>query len=312
MVNRIFLLLLVLISVCGEETGMINAGKAADIDYSDIAGEAERHKNDILKFLNQTRVQEKYKTMYKCLLSKLLGSTRRIVSGRNTSIAAVPWQVSLREKTYPICGGSVITDLWLLTAAHCLLRARSSELTVRLASSWKTHGGEMYDVKECFVHPRYVSKTKVNDVGLVRLYTPLRFTEKVLPIKLVARESRLLADVPAIVSGWGKLQEGGPSATYLQSSTIKTVAMKLCKRTGLDRNAIDPPSMFCAGSFTQPSPDACQGDSGGPIVYDGVLIGVVSWGLGCARGNFPGVYTRLSHPVIWDWVNGYISKKEDS
>lgn len=87
-----------------------------------------------------------------------------------------------------------------------LFRARSSELTVRLASSWKTHGGEMYDVKECFVHPRYVSKTKVNDVGLVRLYTPLRFTEKVLPIKLVARESRLLADVPAIVSGWGKLQ----------------------------------------------------------------------------------------------------------
>ncbi|CAH2979497.1 unnamed protein product [Chilo suppressalis] len=311
------LLFILLNMVLCEESEVITAGEAAGIDYSDLAGEAERHKHDLLNFLNQTRVQEQYKLMYKCLLAELLGtehphrrgSTRRIVSGRNTSIAAVPWQVSLREKTYPICGGSVVTDLWLLTAAHCLLRARSSDLSVRLGSSWKTHGGEMYDVKECVVHPRYVSKTKVNDVGLVRLYSPLRFSGRVLPIKLVAREARLPADVPAIVSGWGKLRENGPSATFLQSSTIKTIAMKLCKRSGLDRRAIDPPSMFCAGSFAQPSPDACQGDSGGPIVSDGVLIGVVSWGLGCARGNFPGVYTRLAHHVVWDWVQQHIAQR---
>lgn len=73
MFSPILFILLVLNSICGEETEVINAGKAADIDYSGIAGEAERHKNDILKFLNQTRVQEQYKTMYKCLLSKLLG-----------------------------------------------------------------------------------------------------------------------------------------------------------------------------------------------------------------------------------------------
>ncbi|CAK1577963.1 unnamed protein product [Parnassius mnemosyne] len=85
--------------------------------------------------------------------------------------------------------------------------------------------------------------------------------------------------------------------------------MKLCRRSGLHRKAIDPASMFCAGSISQPAPDACQGDSGGPLVQDGVLIGVVSWGLGCARGNFPGVYTRLSNPVIWDWVQNLIIKK---
>lgn len=79
-------------------------------------------------------------------------------------------------------------------------------MSVRLGSSWKTHGGEMYDVKECYVHPRYVSKTKTNDVGLVRLYSPLRFSARVLPIRLVAREARLPANEPAIVSGWGKLK----------------------------------------------------------------------------------------------------------
>ncbi|XP_073967556.1 trypsin delta-like [Choristoneura fumiferana] len=311
-----------------------------DVDYSGLAGEAELNKNDILNFLNSTRVREMYKMQYERLLASLVENdtdksgrrekyertgrnyldkptsldveTRRIVAGRNTSIASVPWQVSLREKTYPICGGSIVTDLWILTAAHCLLRARSSDLSVRLGSSWKTFGGEMYDVRECFVHPRYVSKTKVNDVGLVELYSPLRFSPRVLPIRMVARDVRLPSQQPAIVSGWGKLKEGGASATFLQSSTIHTIAMKLCKRSGLDRKAIDPASMFCAGSFSQNSPDACQGDSGGPIVREGVLIGVVSWGLGCARGNFPGVYTRLAYPVIWDWVMGHITRTDKS
>ncbi|CAH2091592.1 unnamed protein product [Euphydryas editha] len=278
------------------------------IDYSELAGEAESNKENILKFLNETRVQRKYKSLFNSLLNKLTNSTRRIVSGVNTSIAAVPWQVSLREKTYPICGGSVITDLWLLTAAHCLLRPQASDLSVRLGSSWKTHGGEMYDVKEAYVHPQYARNTKVNDVGLIKLYSPLRFSAKVLPIGMIEKKARLLADRNAIVSGWGRLREGGPSATFLQSSTVMTIAMKLCRNSGLDRNPIDPVSMFCAGSFIQPSPDACHGDSGGPLVSDGVLIGVVSWGLGCARGNFPGVYTRLSSPVIWDWIHGHIMK----
>ncbi|XP_014359009.2 trypsin delta [Papilio machaon] len=295
--------------VVGDEIDL-----STTIDYTQLAKEAENNKNDLIGFLNQKTVRDKYKELYTTLLNNLMGarrtgSTRRIVSGQNTSIAAVPWQVSLREKTYPICGGSIITDLWLLTAAHCLIKSHASELSVRLGSSWKTHGGEMYDVKHCFVHPRYASKTKSNDVGLVRLYAPLRFSARVLPIGLVAKETKLLADQPAIVSGWGKLREGGPSATYLQSSTIKTIAMKLCRRSGLDRKSIDPASMFCAGSFSQPSPDACQGDSGGPIVQDGVLIGVVSWGLGCARGNFPGVYTRLSNPVIWDWLQNHFTNK---
>ncbi|KAJ0179103.1 hypothetical protein K1T71_004815 [Dendrolimus kikuchii] len=330
-------ILLVLCQIVTSDKSSIEISK--EIDYSDLAGEAEMHKGDLLNFLNQTEINNKYRELYNCLLAKLLdlkrtisnnlniqysiykitqnfasspGSTRRIVAGRNTSIAAVPWQVSLREKTYPICGGSIVTNIWVLTAAHCLLRSKASELSVRVGSSWKTHGGEMYDVKESLVHPCYVSKTKINDVGLVRLYTALRFSARVLPIKLVAMDSRLPAGVPAIVSGWGKLREGGPSATYLQSSTIKTIAMKLCRWSGLDRKAIDPASMFCAGSFRHLSPDACQGDSGGPIVYDGVLIGVVSWGLGCARGNFPGVYTRLSYSVIWEWIHKHIIVQNDN
>ncbi|CAG4983463.1 unnamed protein product [Colias eurytheme] len=292
------------------------------VDYSELATEAEVNKNNILEFLNKTQVQQRYRIKYETLLDKLRGnpsvnnnrrgSTRRIVSGKNTSIAAVPWQASIREKTYPICGGSVVTEYWILTAAHCLLRAQAADLTVRLGSSWKSHGGEMYDVKESHVHPRYVSSTKINDAGLVKLYTPLRFSSRVLPIRIAVRDSRLPANQVAIVSGWGKLREGGPGATFLQSASIKTMAMKLCRQSGLEKKSIDPASMFCAGSFTQPAPDACQGDSGGPIVSEGTLIGVVSWGLGCARGNFPGVYTRLAHPVIWDWIHGHITKKPDT
>lgn len=64
----------------------------------------------------------------------------------------------------------------------------------------------MYDVKESYVHPKYVRNTKVNDVGLVKLYSPLRFSARVLPIRMVAKEARLPADQAAIVSGWGKLR----------------------------------------------------------------------------------------------------------
>nr|XP_021203806.2 trypsin isoform X1 [Bombyx mori] len=246
------------------------------------------------------------------ILKRNTGSTRRIVYGQNTSISSVPWQVSIRDRVYPICGGTILTEIWIISAAHCLLRHLVANLSIRLGSSWKSHGGEMYDVKERLVHPSYLSSSKANDVGLLRLYSPLRFTNKILPLKLIDREKRLLANKLAVVSGWGKIKEGGPSATYLQSSPIRTIPMKLCKRSALNRKAIDPASMFCAGSFIQSSPDACQGDSGGPVALEGELIGVVSWGLGCARGNFPGVYTRLSHPAIWDWVYNHISSSNNT
>ncbi|XP_047519482.1 trypsin delta-like [Pieris napi] len=283
--------------------------QTVEVDYSELANEAENNKKHLLEFLNQTQVRELYRTKYNILLDKITGSTRRIVSGQNTSITAVPWQVSLRQKTQFICGGSVVTDIWILTAAHCLERYKTKDLSVRLGSSWRTHGGEMYDVKESYIHPQYDTKRAINDVGLLRLYSTLRFSWRVLPILLAARDSRLPANQMAIVSGWGLMKEKGQSAKFLQSASIRTIVMKLCRQSGVYRG-IDPASMFCAGSFTQPSADACQGDSGGPIVSEGLLIGAVSWGKGCARGNFPGVYTRLSDPVIWDWINGHLTRPD--
>ncbi|XP_022127040.2 trypsin-7-like [Pieris rapae] len=170
----------------------------------------------------------------------------------------------------------------------------------------------MYDVKESYMHPHYGPKSHGSDAGLLRLYSNLRFSSRVLPILLAERDSRLPANQLAIVSGWGNLRENGQSPKFLQSASIRTIVMKLCRQSGVKRNVIDPETMFCAGSFTQPSPDACQGDSGGPIVSEGLLIGAVSWGMGCARGNFPGVYTRLSSPVIWDWIHDHLNKPDTS
>ncbi|XP_047519481.1 trypsin delta-like [Pieris napi] len=282
--------------------------QTVEVEYSELAKEAENNKKHLLEFLNQTQVRELYRTKFNILLDKITGSTRRIVSGQNTSITAVPWQVSLRHKSRFSCGGSVVTDIWILTAAHCFESFKANDLSVRVGSSWRTHGGEMYDVKESYMHPQYDTKQFVNDVGLLRLYSTLRFSSRVLPILLAARDSRLPANQMAIVSGWGDMKENGQSPKFLQSASIRTIVMKLCRQSGVSH----PASMFCAGSFTQPSPDSCQGDSGGPIVSEGLLIGAVSWGTGCARGNFPGVYTRLSDPGIWDWINGHLTKTDSN
>lgn len=146
-------------------------------------------------------------------------------------------------------------------------------------------------------HEDYNAFTLSNDVSLLRLSSPLTFDRYVAKIELQANKEHL-AD--CIVSGWGTTSEGGTSPDILQYVEIETISDAKC-RNAYGANEIDD-SMICAEA-SEGGKDACQGDSGGPLACGNSLTGIVSWGYGCARPNYPGVYTEVAY--FKDWIEAH-------
>lgn len=151
-------------------------------------------------------------------------------------------------------------------------------------------------------HFHYIPETYHNDIALIKLKTPIKFTNYIIPACLPTREFAeevLMKEKDGMISGFGRLHERGPQTTVLQKLTVPYVDRALCIESSTFKIS---KHMFCAGYDTE-SKDACQGDSGGPHVtkYKGTwfVTGVVSWGEGCARAGKYGVYTQVSKYIRW-------------
>ena len=142
-------------------------------------------------------------------------------------------------------------------------------------------------------HENYNPFTISNDISLLQMSKSLHFNSIVQPIALQT-EKEYIGN--CIVSGWGTLTEGGSSSNVLQYVNVPTVTDAHC-REDYGESQIDD-SMICAGK-SEGGKDACQGDSGGPLACDNKLTGIVSWGYGCARPHYPGVYTEVAYFVDW-------------
>lgn len=160
----------------------------------------------------------------------------------------------------------------------------------------------VHAVEQVLVHTNYQPETYHNDIALIKLVKPITFTRYILPACLPERdfaERVLMQQGEGIVSGFGRLQEGGPQATILQRLALPYVDRFICKESTKFNIS---PRMFCAG-YGKGSKDACQGDSGGPHVtkYKNTwfVTGVVSWGEGCAHDHKFGVYTQVSKYLKW-------------
>uniref|UniRef100_A0A6P4E5V4 trypsin n=1 Tax=Drosophila rhopaloa TaxID=1041015 RepID=A0A6P4E5V4_DRORH len=227
----------------------------------------------------------------------------RIVNGREAVEGEFPYQLSLRRQTVHICGASVLSSNWAITAAHCIdgHEQQPREFTLRQGSVLRSTGGTVQPVKAIHKHPAYDRADMNFDVALLRtadgaLSSPLG---KVAPIRLPAVGEKLSDSVPAIVSGWGHMSTTNPVLSpVLKSTTVLTVNQEKCHNDLRYHGGVTE-AMFCAAARNT---DACQGDSGGPISSQGTLIGIVSWGVGCADPYYPGVYTRLAHPTIRRWI----------
>ncbi|CAL4202489.1 unnamed protein product, partial [Meganyctiphanes norvegica] len=235
----------------------------------------------------------------------------RIVGGVDTEVNEYPWMVALAwSSSYSsaFCGGSIIHEEYVLTAAHCAAVMSGSEVVVVGEHQWSTSGEsnirETVNIAQIISNPNYNSNTMENDVALLKLSQPLTFgsDNKVAPI-CPPEAGNLYTNIDALVTGWGTTESGGDVSDTLLEVTVPTMPNSNCQGNyavyGSDEITDD---MICAG-LPEGGKDSCQGDSGGPMITQDSSfyrqIGVVSWGYGCAYPGLPGVYARVTSQLSW-------------
>uniref|UniRef100_A0A8C2ZFX6 coagulation factor Xa n=1 Tax=Cyclopterus lumpus TaxID=8103 RepID=A0A8C2ZFX6_CYCLU len=228
----------------------------------------------------------------------------RIVDGEDCPPGECPWQaLLLNEDDVGFCGGTILNEYIILTAAHCMNESRYIYVKLGEFDVLVDHGTEAtHRVETIITHNRYRPNTYHNDIALIKLATPIKFSRFILPACLPEQdfaEKVLMRQKDGFVSGFGRLGEGRQPSSILQRLAMPYVNRQTCiESTELRISA----HMFCAG-YDAIAKDACQGDSGGPHVtrYSNTyfITGIVSWGEGCARKGKYGVYTQVSKYISW-------------
>ncbi|OQV17878.1 putative Ovochymase-1 [Hypsibius exemplaris] len=257
---------------------------------------------------------------FNSLIDILSGKSERIVGGIEATPHSWPWQVVVQVGG-GLCGGSIIDDDWIMTAAHCCV---SQSGAVQRPSSFRVTAGEhnrnratepnakQYLISKVIPHPLYNNDpVEQQDFCLLKTSTPITFNDHVKPVCL-GEEGDEIVGKTCYVTGWGRTVDSqwAPTSPVLQQAAVNIDDRAACHRTynnlrfpspNQDIRLFISEDMLCASSNNK---DSCQGDSGGPLVclnargtYN--LVGVVSWGVGCAVPGIPGVYGKTSTALEW-------------
>uniref|UniRef100_A0A8C7FX18 trypsin n=1 Tax=Oncorhynchus kisutch TaxID=8019 RepID=A0A8C7FX18_ONCKI len=251
--------------------------------------------------INPFHRQDHTATMISLVFVLLIGTAfatedDKIVGGYECKAYSQPHQVSLNSG-YHFCGGSLVNENWVVSAAHCY----KSRVEVRLGEHniKVTEGSEQFISSSRVIrHPNYSAYDLDNDIMLIKLSKPATLNTYVQPVALPT--SCAPAGTMCTVSGWGNTMSSTADGDKLQCLNIPILSYSDCNNSypGMITNA-----MFCAG-YLEGGKDSCQGDSGGPVVCNGELQGVVSWGYGCAEPGNPGVYAKVRRkncfPVVFE------------
>jgi len=260
-----------------------------------------------------------------------VSSSNRIVGGKEVNPKGkLPYQVFFQGcagmRGCSICGGTIVNKRFVLTAAHCY---NSMFTTMQVIvgehnvcdgnpQGSPNEGGKLIKVKKMTLHPDYNSRTIDNDIAVLELAEDLTFTKKIKPACLPSSETKDYSGSASTVSGWGGTIGYGPNDQQPQQPrqcTLKETIVKLLKGSDpmCSKYLKTSSSKIKLCAFAKDT-DACQGDSGGPLTVPEngkyTLVGVVSYGSGCASSSTPGVYVRVQG--FLPWIKNLISSGECS
>ena len=246
-------------------------------------------------------MEVKIKTFHSSFSQLLTGPNLfkgRIVGGRAAALGEFPYQASLRTATnFHFCGAVIISNRWVLSAAHCTINRAQTSVRVVVGSVLLNSGGVVHLSSRIVNHPQYNSQWISFDVSVTQTESVMTFNANVNAVPLAS--SFTGGGLNAVVSGWGGTAvTGGPAPNNLQVLTTTTLTNADCQaRHTVGNAAFVFDHKIC--TFTQAGQGICQGDSGGPLVAGGQVVGTVSWNIPCARG-WPDAFDRTFY--FRDWI----------
>lgn len=231
----------------------------------------------------------------------------KIIGGKKASWNDNKWQAALLVSWVAdpakaqFCAGSLVRQNWVVTAAHCVDRSTATQdVHVLTGTADLSSGGKRSNVEAIYIHAEYDDTKHNNDIALLKLRDN-GVGEPIKPVTDREEPNIVVSNQNTTIAGWGITESGFPSPQLKQVS-VPLVAREKCNGPASYDGAITE-KMICAG-IDEGSQDSCQGDSGGPSTKDGFLIGIVSWGDGCAKPFKYGVYTRVSQ--FADWIEACV------
>ncbi len=270
-----------------------------------IRGRVRNHKAEA-SGLHQKQNQVESDETFKTGLKRYSGfASNRIINGVETDNDEYPFAVSLQDSTGHFCGGSLIAKNVVLSAAHC----QGGDYDIALGRHDVSEGGQVIQIARELPHKKYNDATTDNDFMLVFLKDPAELKKGEVGLVKLNNDASLPAEGDDVtVMGWGVTNTNtGSLSDVLMEVDVSVITNDECDASSDGSDSYKgqiTENMLCAMDKGE---DSCQGDSGGPLVLGDTLVGVVSWGIGCADPKFPGVYARVSK--AYDWIACEVCKE---